>query len=364
MPRQQKIMDRHKGPKLLTINCNYCNRKIHATMKQFIDGMECPGCGMPVTVGNDDNSTFNSFMHRTQCVNCRHEFNIPIQFSFKYLAVCPQCDALFIRKNLIFDSTPADEESEAVKLLETLYPSIPNNLNNDISDSTPASRQELQLLKDLNIKADAPPSRIIQRVSKQIFDLVNLTVMTHFPACSFFDYRTRSRLYLHIAKSPLLRKIYFDQFATYSEVEKLLREGLGDQELFNVTRSPIDTASYEIAISYIISFAKVTYNLELKSDAAKMLALRAFGRGFGQNIRKAGYLVYHPERKQVRPIASLSLPAMKSFYTQSNPINDALHKLFAAQGYARPKSGGCLTPIVVLGGAGLLLRVLIGLVNR
>ncbi len=347
--------DKDKAAKLLTISCNYCNRKIHATMKQFVDGMECPGCGMPVTVGNDDSSTFNSFLHKTQCVNCHHEFDVSLPNSFKYMAVCPKCDALFVRKNLVIDDSSSDRESEAFRLMELLYPSMPNNLNSDLSDVAPASEQELSFLRDLNIKFNGPNSRTVRRLAKQIFDMVNVAILSNYNSVLFFDNHVRSQLYMAVAKSRLFRKIYFDQVVNREGLEPLLREELNDDELYRALCSDIDLAAFEIAVAYIGTFAKIIYEKDLDAKTARQLALRTFGRGFGHAIRNAGYFVYHHDENRVKSISKLSLPAMKSFYTQRNRVNDALHELFVSQNFAMPQQKGCLGLIVLSGGALFLL---------
>ena len=337
-----------RSAKLITVNCNNCNRKVHATVKQFLDGLVCPGCGLPVSLGAEDQLNHGkSFLHKSTCVSCGCDFDIPFQHSFKYMAECPKCNTLFIRDNIILDDFK-DRETEAFRLLETLYPSLPNNLTEDMSDATPASEQELKLLADLKIQAKSSTSRSVQRVAKSIFDIINVAILSHYNSILYFPYEIRSVIYLDIAKTPLMRKIYFDQHISIDDLEPIVKKSLNDDELYQALCTNLDVASFEIAVAYIVNYAKVIFNRELEDHAARMLALKCFARGIGWNIRHAGYFIYSQEENVVKSIAHLSPTAMKSFYTCKNKVNDALEEMLTKAGWKVPPRRGCLSVLFFL----------------
>ena len=336
-----------RGAKLITINCNHCNRKIHATIKQFLEGMECPACGMPITPGNEDqiNST-NSFMSKTTCANCKTVFDISIADSFKHLAVCPKCNALFVRDNLMMEDLVGESGDESFMLLEQLYPSIPNDQNSDMSDVAAASPTELKFLAELNVKANNPTSRVVQRVVKTILNEVNVAVVARFNSMLYFPPNLRSKVYMAVAKSPLFRSLYFDQEMPKEELDNIVRSSLGDDELYRALGTNFDKASYEIAVVYIRTFAKLIYEKDLDDATARIMALRAFARGWGSRIRHAGYFVYSQEDGKVRNITRLSMSAMKSFYTRKSAVNNGIDAMLAEAGWQRPPGGGCLGIII------------------
>jgi|GEM_PF-2667872 len=336
-----------RGAKLITVNCSHCNRKIHSTIKQFLDGMECPGCGLPVTFTNEEQlgGAGNNFMNRSVCVNCGHEFDVSIQDSFKHLAQCPQCHALFIRDNMIMEESD-DEEQESVRLLESLYPSVTNNQNSDLSDADAATPDELKFLADLNIKGNRPTSRVVQRIIKAIFSEINAVVLMRYNTILYFPPGLRSQIYQAIAQSELFRKIYFEDQCPKEELETLIRNSLHDEELFQALFCIFDLADYEIAVAYIKSYAKLIYQQDLDDLKARIMALRAFVRGWGGRIRHEAYFIYSPEENRVKNVTRLSLPAMRSFYIRHNAVNAGIAAMLDAEGMQRPPEPGCLGLIV------------------
>lgn len=343
-------MGKIDNAKLISVMCSYCGKKNHTTQNQLLQGTECTSCGMPINaIPGASQDGGNSFLHKAKCLNCGTDFDIPFVHSLKYLAECPSCKSLFLRKNLVFDELSSDKEAEAFKMLEVLYPTIPNNITGDITDATPASDKEIKLLSDLGIKAERPTSRAVKRLAKNIFDLINVTVSTCYNSILVFPDDIRNRVFLAVAKSPLLKDLYFERQVGRDRLEPIIREALGDDDVYRALCSPsLDIESFEIASVYILNFAKVIYDKQLSLQEARVLALKTFGRGYGQNIRKVGYFFYSHEEGRVKSVTQLSPPAMKSFYTTRNAVTVALNELFSELKYERPQSGGCLGLLLFL----------------
>jgi len=342
-----------RGAKLITVNCNHCNRKIHATIKQFLDGMDCPACGMPVTPGNEEQiSATNSFMSKTTCVNCRNCFDISIADSFKFLALCPKCNSLFVRDNFIMDELLGDQDDELLQILKYIYPA---GAGDQGTEGAMASSNEIKFLSDLNIKVNNPSSRMVQRVAKTVFNEVNVAVLTKYNSILYFPGELRAKIYMGVAQSPLFSKIYFGDGVYGEELEAVVKSSLGDDEIFRALSSSFDTASIEIAVTYIRTYAKLIFEKELDEGTARIMALRSFARGWGHSIRHCGYFVYSHGEHKVRSITKLSMAAMRSFYTRHNPVNNGIEAMLTDKGWQRPASGGCLGLIVAAGALGYLV---------
>ncbi len=331
--------------KLMTVACEHCGKKNHATPKQFLEGIDCIACGMPVTIVKENQ---NPMMNNTTCLGCGHNFTIPVNHSLKYLAECPSCKTLFLRKNLVFDKKKGgeDEGTEAFKLLESLYPTIPNNLTGDLGNSQPATEAEVKLLQDLKIKAKNPSSRAVKRLTKTIFEQISLLLQTHFAPLLYFPEKTQHEIMMKVAQSKIFADLYFDRKVYRDSIEEVVKKAVDDNELYEFINMMVDFESFEIAIVYLLNYAKVICGKTLDSETARILAMRTFARGYGQNIHKIGYFIYSHEEGRVKNITRLSAPAMKSFYTKRCSINEAIGELLGEQGFAKQDGGGCLGMVI------------------
>lgn len=313
---------------------------------------------MPISaIPRANNNLGKSFMHNAKCLNCNHEFEIPINQSLKYLAECPSCKTLFLRTNMTFDSqSDSDEETESFKLLESLYPTVPNNLVDDLDDAAPATEAEKKLLQDLNIKAVNPTSRAVKRLVKTIFEKVNVLVQTHFNPVLYFPDKLRNEIMMKVAQSGLFRDLYFDRKFDQAKLGGIIKGAVDNEDYFKFLNLEVEMESFEIAIVYISHYARVIYERGVSPEEAKMFAIQAFARGFGQNIHKIGYLIYNHEEKRVKNITRLSTPAMKSFYTRRNPVTTALSELLEQHGFTKPGGGGCMG-MLLMGAAVLVAGV-------
>lgn len=330
--------------KLMTVACEHCGKKNHATPKQFLEGVDCSACGMPVTIVKDNQ---DSSANNATCLGCGHNFTIPVNHNLKYLAECPSCKTLFLRKNLVFDRKGAsDEETEAFKLLESLYPTIPNNLAGDLGDAQPASEAELKLLQDLKIKAQNPTSRAIKRLTKTIFERISVLLQTHFSPILYFPEKLQNEIMMKVGQSSIFADLYFDRTVYRDRLEEVVSKAVGDSELYDFINMQVNFEAFEIAIVYLLNYAKIVCGKTIDAETARMLAIRSFARGFGQNIHKAGYFIYSHDEKRVKNITRLSPPAMKSYYTKRSSTNESIGDLLGEHGFAPQSSGGCLGMIL------------------
>lgn len=318
--------------------CPKCKRSVFVTREDLNGGVSCVHCGGWVIagageperggdgLGEDVDGMIDEQRKSRLCPNCNvRTFVIRPD---KALVQCHSCNALF-----------------------------PRELAEDASDANapPPDDKRLALLRRLGVVGDPESLEQITNILRETRGAVEKSVKPVAPSFDLLPNELRTMIIERATKSNLFHQMYFsDQKAPAEEINPILEAVLTDPDLLAGARCYVEDERFTVARRHVDEFGRYVYRIDLDRGQPEILALKAFGRGFGKRLRGCGGVLYDGKGGRVE-VEGDSSPAKKSqFYHRKNEANTELSKLFADNGFEVkeevPKRKGCL-PVLLLGAA-------------
>ena len=387
--------------------CSKCGRRNFLSQAQIDSGFTCPRCGTYNIPDNKDEAPSASSEQAKdepkditlECPICRLSCLIPKERRFKLLCLCPHCSSIFIKPKPAPAVTPKQEEppkapspsvvpsqssstqepgqkseekavepqpsaelpatsgvsSEASRVPVAKTPET-STVPAPTTDSpkppatapvaNPATPEQRRLLSEFMI-AGAPDS---QDHANELISTVNGIAIDAVGEC-FLGFHhlhqsTRAPLLKNLVASPLFLKIYFEnQSPGYEDLRLLVEEVFEeDKELRASLRVNVDDSVFGYLVDYIDNYASLRHRLSLEQSELRILALKAFHRGFGGRLRPASSGVYGRDGGSGRNPLRVSKSEMQEMVRRDSEENRALEILLQDAGFVkRPDPyDGCL----------------------
>jgi endogenous inhibitor of DNA gyrase (YacG/DUF329 family) len=305
-------------------------------------GVMCPRCGHLVkTQGRveanpvqpeDVEKLKDTKLDMALCPACGTES--PIVNNRKFLVCCSKCHKKFPRR---------DQELSAEEVF-TL------------------SEKQQQLLNIMGICGQFRNSREAAECVLAVTSIIEETLCKHFFNFNLLPSSEKLPVIAQISNSPQFEPIYFgneEEIDMEFLIEKASVALHGDKDLESAMKKYINESNFKLSIKYIDDFILVNYQSSIDHDKLVILALKAFGRGFGNKLKpEVGGSYKRQHGATLEKDNKVDESALLKLYTKPSPHNRELTALLEENGFEAANDGnqgGCLGLIMIAGllGAGI-----------
>lgn len=368
--------------KYILVDCK-CGRKVRALISELDKGIICPRCNSHL--GRDSVEKKNEEAHPEnaaeapigdvlveKCPSCSAD--VKISYRKKYLAQCQGCSKFFLRKKnpeISIENAEKTEKfvnpvtGETVSPLKNNSPpemqTAPQNQETaaqptepspdtpgtpDPQPIIPPTEKQMNILNSLGICGTPETSKEASEIILTVSRIIEDAAREYNTSFHLFPYELKSAIISKIAKSELFPRIYFgEESLKYEELQPFIEEVIRDIELQKALKTYISQENLEAANEYIKGFAECVFGIPLDPEIVKIMALKAFARGFGLKLKPFGNVIYTSSGDTVKKLNKSDQRNLTSFYTRQNKINHSLEKLFIDSGFIKPdpakSAAGC-----------------------
>ncbi len=374
--------------------CVKCGRRNFLNPAQIEQGFTCPRCGTfnHPNAGPEGEKPAEAKKEeepkdiQVQCPVCRLDSVVPKERKFKLLCLCPHCDSIFVKPKKVAEPQPeakkgetkdapkeerpeekaSDKEPEAkrgetekgkpAKEQQAPTPETEPEKKPEPPPENPPTPEQLRLLSELLIAGKPESPDHANEILSAVNGIANDAICENFMGFRHLHKSSKDPLIKGLAASPLFRKVYFEnESLSFEEAKAMLEEAFeSDPELRAALRVNVEEGAFNSVVDYITEYSSARHRLSLEQTEARILALKAFRRGFGAKLRPAAPSVYgrdgivghtarKPSREELRALSRKRSPENAAldtlledseFIQKPDPYNGCL--LFAAFALASP----------------------------
>ena len=342
--------------KYILVDCK-CGRKIRALTAELAKGIICPRCSSHIGTDFLEKEGGGEEYLKTaleelpddalleKCPSCFAD--VRINYRKKYLALCQSCSKFFLRKKSP-DTGTAENLEKTENFInpltgETVSPTqnpetaaMPAEPPQDAPTIIPPSEKQINILAALGIFGKPETSQEASAIILTVTRIIEDTIREYNISFHLFPNELKSAITVKMAKSEFFPRIYFgEESMKYEEIQPFLEEVIRDPELQKALKTYINNENFEAANEYIRGFAECVFGIPLDPEIVKIMALKAFARGFGLKLKPFDSVIYTNSGDTIKKLNKSAQKNLRAFYTRQNKINNTLEKLFTDSGFTQ-----------------------------